>query len=103
MSATLAVVLLLPRNGAIVLLKLYRRFVSPLYGEVCRYHPSCSRYALEAVQQSGVVIGSALAVARIVRCNPWSRGGVDDPPQRLRSAYRITPLGFVGQAHRSGA
>ena len=103
MSATLAAVLLLPRNAAIVLLKLYRRFVSPLYGEVCRYHPSCSRYALEAVQQSGVVIGSALAVARIVRCNPWSRGGVDDPPQRLRSAYRITPLGFVGQAQRSGA
>lgn len=103
MSAVWTGALLLPRNAAIALLTVYRRFVSPLYGEVCRYHPSCSRYALEAVQQSGVVIGSALAVARIVRCNPWSRGGVDDPPQRLRSAYRITPLGFVRQAHRSGA
>jgi putative membrane protein insertion efficiency factor len=103
MTAALATAVLLPRNLLIVLLKGYRRFVSPLYGEVCRYHPSCSRYALEAVQQSGVVLGSALAVARIVRCNPWSRGGVDDPPQRLRSAYRITPLGFVGRADRSGA
>jgi putative membrane protein insertion efficiency factor len=102
-TAALATAVLLPRNLLIVLLKGYRRFVSPLYGEVCRYHPSCSRYALEAVQQSGVVLGSALAVARIVRCNPWSRGGVDDPPQRLRSAYRITPLGFVGRADRSGA
>ncbi len=96
-------VLLAPRNALIVLLKAYRLLISPLYGNVCRYHPSCSRYALEAVQQSGVVIGSALAVARIVRCNPWSRGGVDDPPQRLRPMYRITPLGFVGHAEQSGA
>jgi uncharacterized protein len=55
------------------------------------------------VQQSGVVIGSALAVARIVRCNPWSRGGVDDPPRRLRPTYRITQLGFVGHVEHSGA
>jgi putative membrane protein insertion efficiency factor len=102
-SGALTAALLLPRNALIVLLKAYRLLVSPLYGDVCRYHPSCSRYALEAVQQSGVVIGSALAVARIIRCNPWSRGGVDDPPHRLRPAYRITPLGFVGQAHGSGA
>jgi uncharacterized protein len=95
--------LLAPRNAVILLLKAYRAVISPLYGDVCRYHPSCSRYALEAVQQSGVVIGSALAVARIVRCNPWSRGGVDDPPQRLRSTYRITQLGFVGHVEHSGA
>jgi putative membrane protein insertion efficiency factor len=94
-SPALVRLALLPRNAVIVLLKAYRLLISPLYGNVCRYHPSCSRYALEAVQQSGVVIGSALAVARIVRCNPWSRGGVDDPPQRLKAAYRITPLGFV--------
>jgi putative membrane protein insertion efficiency factor len=94
---------LLPRNALIVVLKAYRAGVSPLYGDVCRYHPSCSRYALEAVQQSGVVVGSALAVARIVRCNPWSRGGVDDPPAHLNPAYRITPLGFVGPAQQPGA
>ncbi|MGN6742620.1 MAG: membrane protein insertion efficiency factor YidD [Amnibacterium sp.] len=104
MARRIAVALLLaPRNALIVLLKAYRTLISPLYGEVCRYHPSCSRYALEAVQQSGVVIGSALAVARIVRCNPWSRGGVDDPPQRLKPTYRITQLGFVGLAEHTGA
>lgn len=90
--------LLVPRNLGIVVLKFYRAVASPLYGDVCRYHPSCSRYALEAVQQSGLAIGSALALFRIVRCNPWSRGGVDDPPLRLRARYRITSLGFVGLA-----
>ena len=94
--------LLLPRNGMIAAIALYRRFVSPLYGQVCRYHPSCSRYALEAVQQSGVVVGSAQAVWRVLRCNPWSRGGVDDPPARLDPTYRITPFGFVKPAEQPG-
>lgn len=98
MSGALLAVLLVPRNLGVLVLKSYRAVVSPLYGDVCRYHPSCSRYALESVQQSGLLIGSALALFRIVRCNPWSRGGVDDPPQRLRARYRITPLGFVGLA-----
>lgn len=99
----LLALLLVPRNAGIALLQLYRATVSRLYGDVCRYHPSCSRYALEAVQQSGLIIGSALAMGRIVRCNPWSRGGVDDPPRRLRPAYRITPLGFVGPASQGRA
>lgn len=98
LAAALLTILLVPRNLGVALLKIYRAVISPLYGDVCRYHPSCSRYALEAVQQSGLVIGFALALYRVVRCNPWSRGGVDDPPQRLRAWYRITPLGFVGLA-----
>ena len=98
----LTIVVLLPRNAVVLLLKAYRLLVSPLYGDVCRYHPSCSRYALEAVQQSGVAVGAALAVARVVRCNPWSRGGVDDPPQLLRAGYRITAFGFVGPAAAPG-
>lgn len=94
--------LLLPRNLEIALLRFYRAVVSPLYGDVCRYHPSCSRYALEAVQQSGVVVGSAQAAWRVLRCNPWSRGGVDDPPARLRPSYRITTHGFVRPAEQPG-
>ena len=93
---------LLPRNGVIALLSAYRAVVSPLYGRVCRYHPSCSRYALESVQQSGAVVGLVLAAWRVLRCNPWSRGGVDDPPARLRSAYRITTHGFVRPAEQPG-
>ena len=99
----LAAAWLLPRNAGIALLTAYRAVVSPLYGDVCRYHPSCSRYALEAVQQNGLLAGSVLAAVRLVRCNPWARGGVDDPPRRLRSTYRITPLGFVGLARPNGA
>ena len=86
---------LLPRNVAIVVLRAYRAVISPLYGEVCRYHPSCSRYALEAIQRYGVVAGSARGAWRIARCNPWSAGGIDDvtPPRRQR--HTTTAFGFV--------
>ncbi|MCU1570273.1 MAG: yidD [Naasia sp.] len=88
-------VLLLPRNVAVVLLRAYRTVVSPLYGDVCRYYPSCSRYGLEAVQEHGVVVGGALTAARICRCHPWAAGGVDDVPHRSRRPHRITSFGFV--------
>ena len=55
----------------------YRLLVSPLYGQVCRYHPSCSAYALEAYREFGFVRGTVLAAWRLLRCNPWSHGGVD--------------------------
>lgn len=64
-------------------LKAYRAVVSPLYGEVCRYYPSCSAYALEAVTRHGAVRGSWLAMRRVGRCHPWAEGGVDPvPPAR---------------------
>jgi putative membrane protein insertion efficiency factor len=59
------------------LLKAYRFAISPLYGQVCRYHPSCSAYALEAYRDFGFVRGTVLAGWRVLRCNPWSHGGVD--------------------------
>jgi putative membrane protein insertion efficiency factor len=55
----------------------YRVVVSPLIGPRCKYHPTCSRYALDAIQEVGVVRGLILAVWRLLRCNPWSHGGVD--------------------------
>jgi putative membrane protein insertion efficiency factor len=64
----------------IALLRVYRTFISPLYGQVCRYHPSCSAYALEAVTVHGSVRGSWLAVRRLARCNPWAAGGYDPVP-----------------------
>ena len=64
------------------LLKAYRFAISPLYGQVCRYHPSCSAYALEAVTVHGSIKGSWLAVRRIARCNPWARGGYDPVPAK---------------------
>ncbi|PCN48804.1 membrane protein insertion efficiency factor YidD [Curtobacterium sp. 'Ferrero'] len=88
------VVALLPRNACVLVLRAYRAVISPLYGNVCRYHPSCSRYALEAIQQYGVVAGSAMGAWRIVRCNPWAAGGIDDVPERRRS-YAVNRFGFV--------
>jgi putative membrane protein insertion efficiency factor len=55
----------------------YRVLVSPLLGQRCKYHPSCSRYALDALREHGVLRGLVLAGWRLLRCNPWSHGGVD--------------------------
>ncbi len=66
----------------VLLLRGYRYAISPLYGQVCRYHPTCSAYALEAVTVHGSLRGSWLAVRRIARCHPWAAGGVDPVPPR---------------------
>jgi putative membrane protein insertion efficiency factor len=94
MNRTLWTIALLPRNVCVVVLRAYRAVISPLYGNVCRYHPSCSRYALEAIQQYGVARGSAMGAWRIARCNPWAAGGIDDVPDRRRP-YPISRFGFV--------
>ncbi len=64
------------------LLKAYRALISPLYGQVCRYYPSCSTYALEAVTVHGAARGSWLAMRRLARCHPWAAGGVDPVPTK---------------------
>ncbi|MFM7013539.1 MAG: membrane protein insertion efficiency factor YidD [Actinomycetota bacterium] len=85
---------LVPRNLAILLLKLYRKIISPLYGDVCRYYPSCSAYGLGQLQQRGLVIGSLWTLARILRCNPWSRGGVDEV-RPTGQRFEVLENGFV--------
>ncbi|MGH3493981.1 MAG: membrane protein insertion efficiency factor YidD [Sciscionella sp.] len=62
----------------------YRAVMSPLYGDVCRYYPSCSAYALAAVRRYGGVKGSWLAVRRLMRCHPWAAGGLDPVPSPYR-------------------
>lgn len=86
---------LLPRNLVLAFLWVYRRIISPIYGDVCRYYPSCSAYAVGSVQQHGAIKGIFLGLWRILRCNPWSAGGVDDVPLRERFRYALTPRGFV--------
>jgi putative membrane protein insertion efficiency factor len=59
---------------------LYQRIVSPLLGPRCRFYPSCSQYAKQALLKHGLVRGVLLAVGRVARCNPWNPGGVDFVP-----------------------
>lgn len=58
----------------------YRRLVSPLLPPACRFYPTCSEYAAEAVSRHGPLRGGVLAVKRVCRCHPWSEGGVDPVP-----------------------
>lgn len=64
----------------IALLRIYRAVISPLYGPVCRYYPTCSAYALEAVTVHGALKGSWLAGRRLASCHPWAAGGYDPVP-----------------------
>jgi len=68
-------------------LKLYRYLVSPLLGPCCRFHPSCSTYAIEAITHHGVLRGARLALWRLARCHPWHPGGFDPVP-RAKSSRR---------------
>ena len=95
MNRTLSFVLLVPRNLCVLILRAYRAVISPLYGDVCRYYPSCSSYTLQAIQQYGVVRGIWFGVRRIARCHPWAKGGVDDVRPRRVPRYQITNFGFV--------
>lgn len=60
----------------------YQRYISPLSGPTCRYYPTCSAYALGAVRTHGPIKGFLLATSRLVRCNPWSPGGIDHVPAK---------------------
>ncbi|MDQ2069755.1 membrane protein insertion efficiency factor YidD [Natronospira bacteriovora] len=71
----------------IFLIKCYRVLISPLFGQCCRFHPSCSEYAMEAVQTHGALRGCCLSVRRILRCHPFSEGGFDPVPESCRHKH----------------
>jgi putative membrane protein insertion efficiency factor len=62
------------------IVRLYQLVVSPFFGQRCRYHPTCSRYAIDAMRRRGLFPGLILAVLRIARCHPWAEGGIDHVP-----------------------
>ena len=74
------------RRVALAPVLAYQRFVSPLFPRRCKYEPTCSRYAVDAVRELGVVRGGVLAGWRLLRCNPWSHGGYD--PVSARRLFR---------------
>jgi uncharacterized protein len=65
------------RSIAVAPIRAYQRLFSPAFGERCKYYPSCSEYAVQAVERFGILRGLVLAGWRLLRCNPWSHGGVD--------------------------
>lgn len=70
----------LPAKLAILPIKAYRKVVSPLLPASCRFTPTCSAYAVTAIERYGVIRGGWLALKRIARCHPWNPGGVDPVP-----------------------
>ena len=75
------------RALAIGLLHLYKRAISPLLPPACRFYPSCSQYAADAIAEHGALRGSWLSLKRIARCHPWNAGGYDPVPKALRRAH----------------
>jgi uncharacterized protein len=72
------------RTAAVAPLRVYQRVVSPVIPRRCKYHPTCSEYAVQSIRRFGILRGLVLAAWRLMRCNPWSHGGVDFPEdQRL--------------------
>ena len=65
------------RSIAVFPIRLYQRVFSPAFGSRCKYYPSCSEYAAQAITRFGILRGLILAGWRLLRCNPWSHGGVD--------------------------
>ena len=65
------------------LIKFYKYFISPSLGNVCRFYPSCSSYALEALQRHGSVKGVYLTIKRLAKCHPFNEGGIDPVPEKF--------------------
>lgn len=75
------------------LITLYRSFISPMLGPRCKYHPTCSAYALQAIETHGAAKGTALGTWRLLRCNPFSKGGYDPVPAQGRWLPDVYPDG----------
>ncbi|MEO5843518.1 MAG: membrane protein insertion efficiency factor YidD [Caldimonas sp.] len=88
-----------PRAALIAIVRAYRFFLSPWLGSACRFEPTCSAYALDALGRHGATLGLALTTGRISRCHPWCAGGIDPVP--------ATPPGLftalLGRAPRTTA
>lgn len=70
------------RQLMILLIRGYKKYISPHLGDNCRFYPTCSSYAIESLQVHGVIKGSLLAAWRILRCNPFGKGGLDPVPPK---------------------
>ena len=79
------------RRGLLAVIGFYSRAISPAFPPRCRFHPTCSAYAAEAIARHGAARGSWLALRRIVKCAPWHPGGLDPVPENSASHPRAIP------------
>ena len=82
-----------PRQALILLVRGYRLLLKPWLGSACRFEPTCSAYALEALDRHGAATGSALLAGRLLRCHPWCDGGQDPVPARPAGLFSRLGLG----------
>jgi putative membrane protein insertion efficiency factor len=85
-------------RGLIFVIQLYRHMVSPLRLPTCRFTPTCSQYAVDALAEYGLVRGSALAAVRLAKCGPWHRGGWDPIPERRSRAQAWDAPATLGKS-----
>jgi len=71
-------------------IRLYKKLVSPLLGDHCRFYPSCSDYAYEAIKKYGIFLGLFLALRRLFKCHPWHPGGIDFVPDKFGEKIKWT-------------
>jgi len=92
MSRLAAAITGLPQHLLLALVRGYRLLLKPWLGNACRFEPTCSAYALQALEQHGAVVGATLSAGRVLRCNPWCNGGCDPVP--AQSPRLFTRLGL---------
>lgn len=81
----------------------YKRWISPMLPNACRFVPTCSEYAIEAVERYGALRGSWMAIARLLRCHPLARGGFDPVPQESQSSRHICNFGAISHSFTGAA
>lgn len=93
----LRAVWLTPRYLLVALVWLYQKLLSPLFPPTCRYYPSCSVYSITALRRHGALAGTVLTIWRLLRCNPFTPGGVDDVPEHLWGRDAAVSSATAGQ------
>ena len=88
-----------PRQGLLALVRGYRFFLSPWLGSSCRFEPTCSAYALQALERHGALRGGWLTTGRLMRCHPWCAGGHDPVPENPRFLTRRGPDSDAAVSH----
>ena len=100
-TATLSFFMGLPRQALLLLLSVYQLVLSPLLGPRCRFHPTCSNYAKQAIKQHGLIRGCSLTITRLSKCHPLHQGGLDEVPGKTVAADTLGDNKEKDKTHRT--